>query len=221
MESLATPKAVLFDWDGTLVNSVGALTHGHNLTRDAMNLPRISETDFLPHMGRPRDDVYASLYGNRAEEAKTHFAIFYAATHTQHMTEIEGAGELLKTLYQNKITMGVVTNKQRKFVAPEISHMGWNAYFSVFISADDVIKAKPAPNGIFLASEKLGLRASENIYFVGDSDNDLGAAYDAGCHALFINNADTPQDVIDTYKPLIIAPDCRDITLFFKEIFAT
>ena len=220
MESLEQPKAVLFDWDGTLVDSVGALTHGHNLTHDAMGLPRITEAGFLPHMGKPRDDVYAALYGDRTDEAKTHFAGFYAATHTQNLREITGAGALLQALHMQGIVLGVVTNKQRKFVGPEIAHMGWDRYFSVFISADDVQHAKPAPDAIYLALEKIGMEAGANTYFVGDSDNDLAAAQAAGCPCIFIDNADTPMDVIESYNPIHITKNCSDILLLFQEKFS-
>ncbi|CAE6712362.1 HAD-IA family hydrolase [Paraburkholderia nemoris] len=92
--------------------------------------------------------------------------------------------ELLKTLKEKGVLVGIVTNAGRGYIDRVLDHLGMTEEFDVVVSYTDVKRAgkqpKPAPDGVFLALEKLGVKPGPHVLFVGDEYIDIVAAYNAG-----------------------------------------
>ena len=123
MSSYSLPKAVFFDWDGTLVDSFAFLHAAHNYTRAQFGMDSFSLDVFAMYFGQPREKLYAEIYGaDNIEAAKGHFEHYVYSNHAKDLKPLPGAKELLETLEGLGIPCGVVTNKKGDLVRKEIEN---------------------------------------------------------------------------------------------------
>ena len=177
-------KAVLFDLDGTLIDSAPQLVGALNQLRQQYDLPPIP---FL--VGRPYASHGAAgllkagfnmekndpLFDARVQE----FLDIYKEVFNLNMQCIEGIEELINTLNLRKISWGIMTNKARKFAQPIVSSHPLLKSAACLIAGDDVSMPKPSPEGLIKASQMLSIEPSDIIY-LGDDRRDVMAANDAG-----------------------------------------
>ena len=177
-------KAVLFDLDGTLIDSAPQLVGALNQLRHQYNLPPIP---FL--VGRPfashgaagllkagfNMDKNDSAYDARVQE----FLDIYKEVFNQNVQCMEGIEELINTLNLREISWGIVTNKAKKFAHPLVSSHPLLSSTECLIAGDDVSVPKPSPEGLLKASQLLSIEPSDIIY-LGDDRRDVMAANDAG-----------------------------------------
>jgi len=177
-------KAVLFDLDGTLIDSAPQLVGALNQLRQQYNL---SPIPFL--VGRPfashgaagllkagfNMDKNDPLFDARVQE----FLDIYKEVFNQNMQCMEGIEELINTLYLRKISWGIMTNKAKKFAQPIVSSHPVLKSAGCLIAGDDVSVPKPSPEGLIKASQMLSIEPSDIIY-LGDDRRDVMAANDAG-----------------------------------------
>lgn len=208
--SVSLPKAVFFDWDGTLVDSFAFLHKTHNHVRGILGKPVFSIEEFGTYFGQPREKLYKELYGEEnIEIAKGHFESYVIANHHE-IQAIEGAEEVLQELSRLGVPMGVVTNKKGDLVRKEIINHGWQDYFISVVGAGEAEHDKPSSAPLFLALEQSGLGvAPEDIWFVGDTESDLACAFGAGAPCVYIECPIKNEALIEKYKPLLIFNDCK------------
>ena len=177
-------KAVLFDLDGTLIDSAPQLVGALNQLRQQYDLPPIP---FL--VGRPYASHGAAgllkagfnmekndpLFDARVQE----FLDIYKEVFNQNMQCMEGVEELINTLNLRKISWGIMTNKAKKFAKPIVSSHPVLKSAGCLIAGDDVSVPKPSPEGLIKASQMLSIEPSDIIY-LGDDRRDVMAANDAG-----------------------------------------
>ena len=177
-------KAVLFDLDGTLIDSAPQLVGALNQLRQQYNLPPIP---FL--VGRPyashgaagllkagfNMDKNDPLFDARVQE----FLDIYKEVFNLNMQCMEGIEKLINTLNLRKISWGIMTNKARKFAQPIVSSHPLLKSAACLIAGDDVSMPKPSPEGLIKASQMLSIEPSDIIY-LGDDRRDVKAANDAG-----------------------------------------
>ncbi len=177
-------KAVLFDLDGTLIDSAPQLVGALNQLRQQYDLPPIP---FL--VGRPyashgaagllkagfNMDKNDPLFDARVQE----FLDIYKEVFNLNMQCMEGIEELINTLNLRKIPWGIMTNKAKKFAQPIVSSHPLLKSAACLIAGDDVSMPKPSPEGLIKASQMLSIEPSDIIY-LGDDRRDVMAANDAG-----------------------------------------
>ena len=177
-------KAVLFDLDGTLIDSAPQLVGALNQLRQQYDFPPIP---FL--VGRPyashgaagllkagfNMDKNDPLFDARVQE----FLDIYKEVFNLNMQCMEGIEELINTLNLRKISWGIMTNKAKKFAQPIVSSHPLLKSAACLIAGDDVSMPKPSPEGLIKASQMLSIEPSDIIY-LGDDRRDVMAANDAG-----------------------------------------
>jgi phosphoglycolate phosphatase len=184
---LEKPKAVFFDWDGTLVDSFRFLHAAHNHVRAILKIEPFSLEIFAGYFGQPREKLYKELYGDNIEEAKFHFEAYVRAHHLVGLRPMEGAEALLNILFELDIPCGIVSNKKGTLIEAEIDNFGWRKYFKSVVGAAEASADKPSAAPLFLALQKAGLNVQgRDVWFVGDTDNDMACARDAGSVSIFI-----------------------------------
>lgn len=209
--TLFNPKAIFFDWDGTLVDSFAALEESHNRVLKSYGETPSNPGWFFPYFGGEREVLYNAIYGaERAEEARHKFEAIFAANHCDWITLLDGAEEALTFLDELRIPYGVVTNKHPKFVTAEINHFGWADRFVSLVGAREAAKDKPSPDPLFLALERSGLGITpQDILFVGDTASDLSCAKLADAPCVFIGEADSPH--LQGYEPAAIVSGVHEL----------
>ncbi|CAM3565006.1 Phosphoglycolate phosphatase [Vibrio aerogenes CECT 7868] len=187
------PKLVVFDLDGTLLDSVPDLAIAADQAVRQLGYPGVSECQVRDYVGNGADiligralsqslEINPDLSPALLKEARTYFDEFYAATGHRLSQLYAGVKDTLVKLHQEGFTLAVVTNKPSHFV-PEILQQHQIAdYFSDVIGGDDFEKRKPDPMALNWLLDKYGLKPKQ-MMMVGDSKNDILAARNAGCHS--------------------------------------
>lgn len=172
-------KAVLFDYDGTLRDSRSLIYASLEHTFTEHGLPAPTKDELAPHIHHhsfvhealapevPYDD-FEGVYRDKVNELMPTVKLY------------DGAEELLHKLDQADYKLGLVT--AAKDAAKNLEDLGVAQLFDVVISAKDITKHKPDPEGILLAVERLGIEPGEAVY-VGDMMTDMYAAQAAGLKA--------------------------------------
>ena len=182
------PRLVMFDLDGTLIDSVPDLAEAVDRMLVERGRPRAGVDKVRDWVGNgARVLVRRALAGGldhaavgdaETEEALARFLDIYADCH--HLTALyPGVHELLEALSTAAVELAVVTNKPERFVAPLLEQVGLGGYFRWIIGGDTLPQQKPDPAALLQVMRLAGVDAVQAL-FVGDSRNDVLAARAAG-----------------------------------------
>jgi len=189
-------RAVLFDLDGTLIDTVGLiLTSMRHATREILGR-EFSDEELMCGVGTPLAAQMEILGPEHADELVTEYRRHNWDVHDDLIAEYPGTEEVLEELTAMDLPLGVVTSKSRRVAMRGIELFGLERFFEVIVCSDDLDKHKPDPEPILHAAEIVGVAAHECAY-VGDRPYDMSAAVAAesiGVAALW--GAFCAQDVL-------------------------
>ena len=215
-------RALAFDLDGTLTDSIPGLAEAINLMLKTLGFPASGVDQITTWVGNGADVLVERALTHalgrtpvvtESEQARQLFNSYYAQTAEHGSALFPAVKETLQRLHQQQLPMAIVTNKPTLFVAPLLESLGIADMFSLVIGGDDVVVKKPHPAAIYLVLGKFGLHPQE-LLFVGDSRNDIQAAKSAGvpCAGLTYGYnygepiADSqPDRVLNTFDQLLPA----------------
>ncbi len=213
---LSRPRAVLFDWDNTLVDS-WAVIHdalGHTLT--AMGLAPWTLAESKARVRLSLRDSFPALFGARWEEARRIYLDAFQAIHLERLTALSGAEALLEHLHAAGFYLAVVSNKTGRVLRREAEHLAWSRYFTRLVGATDATADKPDPAPIRLALEGSGIAAGPNVWYVGDTAIDVECALNAGCVPVLLGPAHPEDAEFSLYKPHAAFKDCSGLFLHIR-----
>ena len=182
------PRAVLFDLDGTLIDTAPEFVAiAHALRREAQ-LPAIPDSVIRHNisngaLGMVRAALELTHDDTRIEHWCDRFLTLYDAGLGQHSAPYPGLATLVSALAQKGIAWGVVTNKLERFAAPLMERMAFSPPADVLITPDHVVTPKPDPEAVRLACQRLACEPADAI-FIGDHVRDIEAGNAAGCHTV-------------------------------------
>jgi phosphoglycolate phosphatase len=204
------PKAVLFDWDNTLVDSWPCIHKAMNQTLKAMDHPAWSFEETRARVGLSMRDAFPGLFGDRWEEARDVFYGAFRESHLDMLVELDGARTMLETLAERGTYLGVVSNKTGSFLREEAEALGWTGLFGALVGAGDAKRDKPAPEPVFMALEPAALVPGPDIWFVGDTHVDLSCAKASGCVAILLRPEPPAPGEFAECPPAHHLPGCLD-----------
>ncbi len=178
---LQLPKAVLFDWDNTLVDTFPLIHASINHAFITFGMPTWSMQEAKDRIQHSAREGLPALFGERWKEAMACYRGYYQQKHIEQLQPALGALSLLEALQFRKIPMGIVSNKTTDLLHPEIDHLMWGSYFSAVFGSGDGGQDKPAPDLGKLALDKMGIEAGPHVWFVGDAPVDWHCATALGC----------------------------------------
>lgn len=184
---LPSPKAILFDWDGTLADAWKAIMAAYNVTRIAMGMDPWDETTARHNIRKSWRDAFPEVFGDRAAEAGKIYREQYGALHEAHLEPIAGSFELLAALQEMQIYTAIVSNKSGDYLRDEVRYFNWGHYFARQIGAGDATRDKPHPAPVELALDGSGIVPGPDVWFVGDTGVDLQVAHATGCTPILVN----------------------------------
>jgi pyrophosphatase PpaX len=174
------PIAVLFDLDGTLVDTVPFILTAVRHAFDGY--PRApTDDEWIAGIGTPLRAQLAQ-FALRPEDVDAlyeRYRTFWLEEHDRRTKLFDGAMQLVHALHTAGHPLGVVTAKIEVGAHRSLRHVGIDRFMSVVVAADSGVPAKPAPDGVLLALRKLD-RAPDEALFVGDSPHDVAAGNAAG-----------------------------------------
>jgi pyrophosphatase PpaX len=186
-------RAVVFDLDGTLVDSMPLVlrAYAHAL---APYFPSITDAELLSRMGGPPDRIFQQLLGDIGKVADALKRLnAYGTEGWKHVVAFNGMKEMLGALRVNDIRLGVWTGRERESAEVILREHGlWNQ-FAVCVCGDDLPTHKPDPAGLKETLRQMNVDPPDAI-FVGDADVDLLAGFALGVRTLLITHGRSISD---------------------------
>lgn len=187
---LMRPRAILFDWDNTLVDNWPVIHEALNATLIAMGHAPWTLTETRQRVRRSLRDSFPEMFGDRWTEARKIFYDTFAAAHLERLRPLPGAEETLAWLAAEGIYLGVVSNKTGKYLRAEAEVLGWDRWFGRLVGATDATADKPATEPVQLALEGSGICLGVDVWFVGDGAIDVQCALAAGLTPVVLEGPD-------------------------------
>lgn len=206
-------KAILFDLDGTLLNTLDDLNESMNkvLVKNGYKEQTKDETRRFVGNG-VRKLVERSLPGESVEfydRIESEFKECYAKNMRNKTAPYEGIQELLKALKERQVKVGVVSNKfdgAVKSLCKEI----FGEYTQVAVGEKAGVRKKPAPDSVLAAIDELGVKKEETIY-AGDSDVDIETAKNAGIKSIGVTWGFRDRELLISCGADFLADKAEDI----------
>ena len=183
-EILGDIDAVLFDLDGTLIDSASDLGNAANQMRLDRNMVSLPLLDYRCMVGSGARGMISVAFGLTPENVdfealKQEFFSNYEARLTSCSVAFAGVPELIQRIQRAGLSWGVVTNKAKRFTLPITQAMPLFANAGSIVSGDTTPHAKPHPAPLLLAASQLGFTPDRCVY-VGDDERDIIAGKAAG-----------------------------------------
>lgn len=205
-------KAVIFDLDGTLLNTLEDLTDSVNASLGQFGFPtrKIEEVRTFVGNGIHKLIERAVPEGSTENEIENVFDAFreHYLVHCQDKTKpYDGISSMLDTLIQMGYALAIVSNKADAAVK-KLSADYFSNQITVAIGEKEGVKRKPAPDSVYEALRELGVAKEEAIY-VGDSDVDIATAKNAGLPCISVTWGFREEAFLNAMKPdyLIHTPE--------------
>ncbi len=209
---MAAPRAVLLDWDNTLVDTWPVIHDAMNVTLAAMEQPAWSFDETRQRVRRSMSEAFPELFGEKWETARDVFYHRFRAIHLEKLVTLPGAREMLDALSKRGFYLGVVSNKRGDNLRREVAHLGWEAYFGRLVGASDAVRDKPAPEAVELALAGSGVAAGEQVWFIGDTGIDLECAHKSRCVPILLRKSPPQPGEFDEFAPKLHFRDCKALT---------
>lgn len=214
------PRLVMFDLDGTLVDSVPDLATAVDrmlveLGRQPAGVEQVrtwvgNGARVLVRRALAGSIEHAAVSDAETDVALARFLDIYADCH-ELITLYPGVHELLEALSTAAVELAVVTNKPERFVAPLLEQVGLGGYFRWIIGGDTLPQQKPDPAALLQVMHLAGVTAAQSL-FIGDSRSDVLAARAAAVPCVAVSYGynhgrpiaeEEPQQVVDSLAELL------------------
>lgn len=177
-------RAVLFDLDGTLIDSAPDLAGAANDMRLARGLPAASYDQLRPVVGSGARGMLGAAFGITPADAdfeamKLEFLGLYEARMTRLTRVFDSVRPLLDALDAQRLPWGIVTNKAERFAVPLVAALGLGTRSATLVAGDTTPHAKPHPAPLLEAARRMACDPADCVY-VGDDLRDVQAGRAAG-----------------------------------------
>lgn len=209
-KSFRLPKAILFDLDGTLIDSAPDIAAATNELLAGHDLPPLRLDQVKSIIGEGIRKLVerafiasgAPLSDGDLDEADRAMAPIYRRHLTGLTRLMPGVRETLTHFHLAGVAMGVVTNKPQLATREILLHFGLTDYFGAIVGGDAVTRKKPAPDALLLALDRLQAGPRDAL-MVGDSVADAGAARAAGIPVVLLRGGYTRVPVEELEADII------------------
>jgi pyrophosphatase PpaX len=196
-------QAVVFDLDGTVVDSVELIVVSfQHAIREVLGR-EVSREESIHWVGRPLREQMERFSPEKAEELVDVYREFNHREHDRMLKLYDGILNLLDGLLKADVRLGLVTSKSRHTTQMAFDLTGIESYFDASVCCDESPSNKPDPDPILFCLDQLGAAPAGSAY-VGDSPSDIQAAKAAGVTAIGVTWGVFPAPVLEAEKPDIL-----------------
>ncbi|AKE52383.1 HAD-IA family hydrolase [Kangiella geojedonensis] len=198
-------KGILFDLDGTLLDTAPDMALALNIQRELHDLAPLPYSEIRPYVSHGAVAMLRIGFGIGISDAnfnamREQYLHIYSENIAVKTDLFDGLGEFLKELERIGIKWGVVTNKPEFLTIPLLTALNLNKRSSTVISGDTIEPRKPNPAPLFAACKQAALIPSQCIY-VGDAERDIAAGRAAGMRTVLAQwGYITPEDNTDCWE---------------------
>jgi phosphoglycolate phosphatase len=212
---ISRPRAILFDWDNTLVDSWATIHEALNFLMVAMDRPPWTIGETRERVRLSLREAFPGIFGERWEEARDIYLARFRVIHLERLTALPGRAEMLERLSDEGIFLGVVSNKTGSLLRRETDHIGWTARFGSVVGAGDAPLDKPDAAPVRLALEQSGIDPGETVWFVGDTGLDMECACNSACVPVLLGSGMSEQE-LGVCPPRLMFSDCPTLFRFVQ-----
>lgn len=180
---LAAVEVVLFDLDGTLIDTLDLIRESFRYTTATVLGEALPDEVLMHNVGVPLIVQMREFDGARADEMLRVYREHNWRVHDALVKEYPDVEQVLEWLVGQGKRLGIVTSKARPVAERGLERFDLGPFFDLLVSYDDVPVHKPEPYPLLFAAEQMGV-TPERCAYVGDSPHDMSAARAAGCLAI-------------------------------------
>ncbi len=202
MSTYIKPKAILFDWDNTLVDTWPVIYQSLHVVFEEMGRKPWTMDEVKKNVHKSLRDSFPEIFGEEWRRAGEIYLKHFESIHLDILKPLDGAEQMLKNLINKDIYIAVVSNKTGHNLRKEVKHLNWDKYFSKVIGAKDAKADKPSPDPVYLALKNSNLYPEKHdIWFVGDTITDLECAYNSKCRSVYFGLDDLLDEQYKNFQP--------------------
>lgn len=208
---------LIFDWDGTLLDSAGTIVASIQAACTDIGWPVPSHAAASHIIGLGLKEAIAALFPNMPESEHPRLAERYRyhyLAQDQDIPLFEGAEKLIAELHSRGFLLAVATGKARRGLVRAFEHSGLGPYFHASRTADETF-SKPNPTMLMELLDELTIDR-ERALMIGDTSHDLQMAQNAGMPSLAAGYGAHPADSLHVYQPLAICHSFEDLAGWLK-----
>ena len=189
------PRAIIFDWDNTLVDSWVVIHDALNATLHDFGMENWSLDEAKSRIAHSMRDSFPTLFGDEWERAGEVFYGHFEKTHLERLSPLPESAGVLDELSKMGIYLGIVSNKTGELLRLEVSHLGWDEMFGVVVGAGDAARDKPATDPVEMVLLGSDIAMGPDVWFVGDTKIDVECAINAGCLSILVH--ENPPNAVE------------------------
>lgn len=216
-------KGIIFDMDGTILNTIDDIRNSVNYALKKFNMPIQSVQEIMDGVGGGaihliEDVVPRGTSRDEIDEVCKVYVEHYNKNSNIETGPYEGILPLLKTLKDQKFKLAVVSNKH-DYLVKKLNEDTFEGYFDYSLGETKEVPIKPEPDMLYLALEKLDLKNHE-VLFIGDSDVDMITATNASITSVGVTWGFRPKEVLIKYNAAFIIDHPNQLLDIIKEVNA-
>lgn len=218
---LPKPEAIIFDWDGTIVDTLGLVNESMNHVRVRHGLSPYTVEQTRADSVHRGEVIFRRDFGEELADARrAEFLEYFRANHltrfgtaAAHPECLSGPGfmpgavALLDYLQSIDMPCGVLTHRLRDTMGPEIPYLGYQDFFKAVVCSGEGPKGKPEPEAAFYTLDLMGLKASPAVWLVGDTHGDITCALAAGLTPILVQS----EAYNHPSQPALQVKDCGEL----------
>lgn len=204
-----TIKTVLFDLDGTLIdtNELINVSFEHTFKQYDFSFTR---EEIMEFNGPPLRETFHKINPGQADEMIETYRSHNAVVHEKYIKVFPYVIDTLEKLRDNQINMGIVTSKMRNGVNLGLELTKLDHFFETIITVDDVTHPKPHPESVIKAMTELNGEIDSTI-MVGDNHHDIVAGHNAGVRTAGVAWSHKGEEYLASFQPTYMLKDMRDL----------
>ncbi len=174
-------RAVLFDLDGTLIDSIDLIVNSARHAFEKCGHPAPTREEWVADLGLPLRAMFGRFISDEAKLADlvAGYREYQLANHDRLVRPYEEVESTLRALHERGVALAVVTSKAEPLAHRGLAHVGLDGIFDVVVGLESCTRHKPDPEPVQIALDRLGL-PPDSAAFVGDSPHDMAAGRAAG-----------------------------------------
>ncbi len=211
-------RNIIFDLDGTLVDSAEGVADAINFAFTREGLPPQPVTRLAEFIGYPLEDTFAAFTDIPYERLHDHFQERASRTVVSSTRALPGADETVRQLHGRGLRMAIASTKRRSHIDGIVLALGWRELFTSLRGGNEVARVKPAPDIFLSVMDELNASTSDTIV-VGDTENDIRAARDCGLTVVAVESPYGNHDTMRAAGPDYIIPLITDLPALLDDQF--
>jgi phosphoglycolate phosphatase-like HAD superfamily hydrolase len=206
-------KNLIFDLDGTLIDSSGGVIEATNYALKIMGEPIRRPEEIKKFIGYPLDTMFRAFSDKSYDEFWKYFQVKARATVVGHSITLDGSDPVLRELHKRGYRLGIGTTKIRIHIEMIMAKFGWESLIEAYAGADDVRRVKPDPEVFNMVLDMMHADPAETLV-VGDTENDVIAAKAAGIGVIGVKSIFGGSAALEKSAPDLIIGSLHELLIF-------